>query len=132
VIRVNPDVLIRDDRWLMETMLNTSVDIIVHECVSTNKYTTQPFLHTDFFAFRPKAIDRDILLQADRSHAETHFTDVVRHLYNAGRYAYVEGGKNELEGHCRIAGVNSPVLHVHELSQFCPDYYNVTNGVFYR
>jgi hypothetical protein len=32
-------VLIHDDNWLIQTMHNTTVDMIVHECVSTNKYT---------------------------------------------------------------------------------------------
>jgi hypothetical protein len=132
VIRVNPDVLIRNDTWLMQTMLNTSLDMIVHDCVSTNKYTENAFLHTDFFAFRPSTIDRERLLQADRGHAEGHFTHAVRPIFDAGRFAYVEGGQNAIEGVCRIEGVDSPVLHVHDLSNFCPYYYNVTKEGFYR
>ena len=132
VMRVNPDVLIRDDQWLMQTMLNTTVDMIVHECVSTNKYKTNALIHTDFFAFRPSAVDRERLLNANRDHAETHFTTSFRHLYDSGRFAYVEGGKNAIEGHCRIEGVGSPVLHVHELSNYCPYYYNITKEGFYR
>ena len=132
MIRVNPDVLIRQDTWLIKTMLNTSVDMIVHECDTANKYTDHPFLHTDFFAFRPRAVDRDSLLQAGRDHAEAHFTNAFRHLYNAQRFAYVEGGKNAIEGYCRIEGVHSPVLHVHELSDHCPYYYNITKDGYYR
>ena len=113
-------------------MLNTTVDMIVHECVSSNKYTENAFLHTDFFAFRPQAVDRDRLLQADRGHAESHFTTAFRHLYDARRFAYVEGGKNAIEGSCRIEGVDSPVLHVHELADHCPYYYNITKEGFYR
>jgi hypothetical protein len=32
VIRLNPDVLIRHDTWLIQTMLNTSIDGIFHDC----------------------------------------------------------------------------------------------------
>lgn len=133
VIRINFDVLVRSDAWLMKTMLNGSIDMIVHECYSsTNKYSTNPMLHSDFFAFRPKAVDREKLLQVDRYHAESHITNAFRHVYDARRFAYVEGGKNLIDGACRIAGVQSPVLHVHELSDFCPYYYNVTKEGYYR
>jgi hypothetical protein len=120
VIRVNPDVLIRKDAWLMQTMLNQSVDMIVHYCYSKRKYTKSVKFHNDFFAFRPNAVDRLRILQADRSRAEKHFSIAFRHLYDEGRFAYVEGGKNAKDGTCRIEGVHSPVLHVHELSDFCP------------
>ena len=132
VIRVNPDVLIRADEWLMQTMLNTSVDMIVHECSSVNRYTVNTHLHTDFFAFRPSAVDRDLLLQADRNHAETHFTAAFRHLYDAGRFIYVEGARNPMEGICRIEGNHSPIVHNHEMAAFCPYYYNATKEGFFR
>ena len=129
VIRLNLDVLIRDDAWLMQTMLNTSVDMIVQECYSENKYTNKPMLHSDFFAFRPTGVDRErLLIKANRRHAETHFTQSFRHLYDTGRFAYVEGGSTAIYGQCRIAGPHSPVLHVHDFSRFCPYYYNVSHG----
>ena len=88
-------------------------------------------MRTDFYAFRPSAMDREILLQTERLGAETHITNVFRPLYNQGRFAYVEGAENIVWGECRIAGLHSPVLHIHELSNFCPYYYNVTNGEHY-
>ena len=113
-------------------MLNTSIDVIVHECVSDNKYGDDPTFHSDFFAFRPNAVDRDLLLETNRFGAEYHTTTTFSHLYDQKRFAYVEGGKNIHDGTCRIAGLHSPVLHVHELVDFCPYYYNVTNGEHYR
>ena len=132
VIKLNPDVLVREDTWLIQTMLDTSIDVIVHECLSHNKHSNNPTFHSDFIAFRPNAVDRERLLQTDRSHAEFHMTSTFRHLYDQKRFAYVEGGKNVMEGACRIAGLHSPVLHVHELANFCPYYYNATNGEHYR
>ena len=133
VIRVNPDVLIRNDTWLIQTMLNTSVDLILSDCW-TQDYTvhSNPHFHTDFYAFRPRAVDRDHILQVDRSHAETHMTQSFRHVYEAGRAAWLIGAMMENYGDCRVAGVDSPVLHVHELSNYCPYYYNVTKEGFYR
>ena len=112
-------------------ILNQSNDMIVHECWTENKYTNRPMLHTDFFAFRPNAVDRERLLQADRRHAESHFTKGFRHIYDAGRFAYVEGASHPIRGKCRIEGVDSPVVHVHELSRSCPSYYNISKGYFY-
>ena len=132
VIRINMDVLIRDDKWLMQTMLNTSIEMIVHDCDSRNKYTANAFLHTDFFAIRPNAIEHERFIGGETGHAEGHFTTGVRPIFDEGRFAYVEGGKNAIDGYCRIEGVHSPVLHVHELSQYCPNYYNITKEGFYR
>jgi hypothetical protein len=132
VIKLNPDVLVREDTWLIQTMLDSSIDVIVHECLSHNKHSLNPTFHSDFIAFRPNAVDRERLLQTARSHAEHHITNTFRHLYDQKRFAYVEGGKNVMEGACRIAGLHSPVLHVHELANFCPYYYNATNGEHYR
>ena len=131
VIRINLDVLIRDDKWLMQTMLRPSVDLIVHECISDYKFTPYPLFHTDFFAFRPRAVDRVRLKEAYTGLAEVHFTYAFRHLYDQGRFVYVQGAKNAVDGTCRIEGVGSPVLHVHELTNYCPYYYNITKEGFY-
>ena len=128
VIRVNMDVLIREDTWLIQTMLNPNIDLIVMDCWA---HGSPVHFQTDFFAFRPSAVDRELLLQTDRGHAETHFTAAFRHMYDAGRSTFIPGAKNEIEAHCRIAGVHSPVLHVHELANYCPYYYNVTKEGFY-
>ena len=133
VMRVNPDVLIRADGWLMRTMLNSSVDMIVHECSPDQIYGKDRItLHTDFYAIRPRIVDRDVLLAAPRDDAETHFSAVVRKTYDEGRFAYVDGAKNYQYHQCRIGGRESPVLHVHEMSQFCPFYYNATKNGMYR
>jgi hypothetical protein len=104
VIRVNPDVLIRKDSWLIQNMLNDTIDMIVHDCDTKNKFTNNPKFHTDFIAFRPRAVNRWILLQSDPKNAERHITESFRHIYNQKRFVYVEGAKNAIEGTCRISG----------------------------
>ena len=127
VMRVNPDVLIRADGWLMQTMLNTSIDMIVHECFPEQINGKDNItLHTDFFAIRPRIVDREVLLAARRDNAEYHFSASFRKTYDEGRFAYVEGAFNVEYKQCRIGGVHSPVLHIHALSNHCPYYYNVT------
>jgi hypothetical protein len=52
VIRINPDVLIRNLTWLLQQLQNPNVEGIFHD--STPRRGHQ--LHTDFFAVRPKAV----------------------------------------------------------------------------
>jgi hypothetical protein len=107
VIRMNLDALIREDSWLIQTMLNDTVDMIVHDC---KKYSNRPLFHTDFIAFRPRAVDRWTLLQSDRVNAENHITKAFRHVYDLKRFAYVEGAKNKKEGFCRISGCKESLI----------------------
>ena len=50
IVRLNPDVLIRDDDFLLRTMRNETVDGIFAMCPNPGR------VHTDFFAVRPKVI----------------------------------------------------------------------------
>jgi hypothetical protein len=132
VIRINPDVLIRHDAWLIQTMMNTSFDGIFHDCYNQNYYSNpKPKLHSDFYAFRPSAVDREMVLKSERKNAEFHLTAAFRNIYDSGRFAFVEGARNSRRGNCRIEGTNSPVIHDHDLWTACPYYYNSTKvGVY--
>jgi hypothetical protein len=146
VIRLNPDVLIRNDTWLIETMMNTSIDAIFHDCFNRKLYPFNndrqiPKFHSDFVAFRPLAVRRDLILSVplvklnhlnrNVMNAEMHLTESFWNIYQSKRFAYLEGGENSKPGRCRLEGMHSPVLHVHQLAKFCPFYYNVTkDGLF--
>jgi hypothetical protein len=133
VIRLNPDVLIRHDTWLIETMMNPSFDAIFHDCYNSKDYSNPtPLLQSDFYAFRPSAVNRDMFLNAlDKSSAERHLTAAFRSIYDSRRFAFVEGAINSVPSECRIEGVDSPVVHIHELSMSCPYYYNATRENVY-
>jgi hypothetical protein len=176
VIRLNPDVLIRNDTWLISTMMNDSIDAIFHDCYNRKLYPSNhddkndvvenenddngdhptlsssiPQFHTDFTAFRPRAINRDLVCSALTRNvtfnstgsneitsiafpitvAEHHYTGAVWNIYQSQRFVYLEGGNTTIPGHCRLEGVHSPVLHVHELVNDCPYYYNAKRpGVY--
>jgi hypothetical protein len=132
VIRLNPDVLIRHDTWLIQTMMNPSFDGIFHECCNIQNYSyTNPKLHSDFYAFRPNAVNRDLVLKSNNPNAEYHVTHALRNIYDSGRFAFVEGASNARACICRIQGVGSPVIHNHDLWRKCPNYYSATrNGVY--
>jgi hypothetical protein len=124
VIRLNPDVLIRNDTWLMRTMLDPTMNGIFHNCVNRNNTIK---LHTDFYAFRPSAIDRQLVLRSlNTENAEYHMTAALRNIYDSQQFAYIEGAENPKMGICRMVGVNSPVIHSHETWKECPNYYNFT------
>ena len=175
VIRLNPDVLIRNDTWLISTMMNASIDAIVHDCYNRRLYPSSanddpparplilpnplpsnipstPKFHTDFTAFRPRAIRRDLVLSipvATRPNpnpntknntttnqtivwtAEMHLTKALWNIYASERFVYLQGGQNSVPGRCRLEGIDSPILHVHELVQSCPYYYNATKVGIY-
>jgi hypothetical protein len=133
VIRLNPDVLIRSDNWLISTMLDPNINGIFNDCKYTRKYAAHPRtkLHTDFYAFRPVAVDRELVLRSNNTNAEYHMTAALWNIYQSNQFAYLEGAELPRKGVCRIVGVNSPVVHAHSTWRACPYYYNVTNGEEY-
>ena len=111
VIRLNPDVIIRNDTWIRETMNDASVDGIFVMCAG--------HIQTDFTIFRPKALASG----ADFSPyeglgAEPVFTNRVMPILASGRYKYLPG-TDDSRTMCRVRGKDSPVLHEHDYLHFC-------------
>lgn len=113
VIRLNPDVLILDDKWIMKTMMDSSIDAILVICKSG--------IHTDFTVFRPskvfqkgKSFTSNFMLNAEN---ETKY-ELSETLKN-GRYKILPGNFGKIRGYCRVRGKTSPVIHDHEFVQEC-------------
>jgi len=68
VVRVNPDVLIRNDTFLLQSMANNSISGIFDDCLDRpcdgGRNCVHRKIHTDFFAIRPAAVSRDDILEA--------------------------------------------------------------------
>jgi hypothetical protein len=128
VIRLNPDVLIRNDTWLIQTMLDPSIDGIFHDCFGAKIYPLHK-IHTDFVAFRPKAVNRTMVLEAglNISTAEAHLTQGFGNILDSRRFTVVDGAVNPINGTCRIEGPNSPIVHSHDLWRRCPHYYDASD-----
>jgi len=127
VVRLNPDVLVRDDTWLRETMLNESVDLIAVDF--THPVHEWAALHTDFYAFRPEKIDKRAL-RAElhrQPTAERHLGTALLPLRAANRTAWIPGAKRAGR-QARVLGTHSPVIHWHKLIGNCPNYHNATTG----
>ena len=115
VIRVNADVLIREDSFFRQVFVDPSVDAIFVKCVRS--------IQTDFFAFRPNSTVPGAFRrqQRDRPNAEPDTTLAFQEtLHQTKRYKLLEGGHSN-RGHCRVVGRDSPVIHDHDFLNQCPD-----------
>jgi len=124
VVRLNPDVLVRNDIWLRETMLTETVDLIAINYRHPRE--TWVALHTDFYAFRPEKMDILALRNGLRLQptAEQHMGAASLPLRAANRIAWIPGAEHGQDA--RVIGQNSPVIHEHTYIKKCPNYYNAT------
>jgi hypothetical protein len=128
VIRLNPDVLIRRDTWIRQTMLNTSIDGIF---IDYSKKRTKG-VHSDFYVFRPSAANDTALIDNfhKRPTAETHLYSGFRDTIRRKRVAWLPGAKIRRES-ARVMGKESPVIHFHAYFKACPHYFNATYRYIY-
>ena len=119
VIRLNPDVLIFDDKWLLATMHNSSIDGIFQNCGNCR-------VHSDFLAIRPEVVNHTLVDESLDINAEQHLTFSLVHLLKVTkRWVWIEGGEPVKPQGCRITGNHSPAVHNHTLSRYCPDYFKM-------
>jgi hypothetical protein len=150
IIRVNPDVLIRNDTWLMEQMMNPSIQAIVYGYPFLNG--TLAGLHSDFYAFRPSIYHQSHITPARLQHhlddeqftAEQQLMDLIEPIYRSSTshhhdeslrgitpsVAWIPGVKI-LGTSARMMGPQSPVIHIHNFTKYCPNYFHVTDGVWF-
>jgi hypothetical protein len=122
VVRINPDVLIYNDTWMLDVMKNDhNASAILVDCLDrrTNKHP-----HTDFFANRSTAFPEDSYRNlADLSIgpelvAKMFFGPII----TEGRVRWLpDTGLHK--GMCRVGTWKkwgSPVIHSHDFLQKCP------------
>jgi hypothetical protein len=116
VIRINPDVLIRNSTWLLQTMHDPTVDGIFVNCKGRH-----PRIHTDFFAVRPHskwlpkhAFEQMVLepwskiLYNHEGTAHKYFTPIIK----SKRHRYLPDA-DDSRGYCRVRGEHTSVFHGH-------------------
>jgi len=130
VIRLNPDVIIRDDGFLRKAMAHEDVDAVFANC---NKGRIEDVrVMTDFTAWRPKAV-RIGAFRLPEGH--TRCTERQQHdspICNSERAAtraflpVLESGRYVLLPNatlpgptCRVSGAASSVLHRHDYLATC-------------
>jgi len=127
MIRLNPDVLILEDEWLIKNMLDSEVDGIFADCLDHQcfKWCSQALINSDFFAVRPKHLVPESIPPENASTAPGHFktaefqvTAMFRNLVRQGRDRWLPG--THMAPDCRVRGPGAPVLHAHSVVDQCP------------
>jgi len=113
IVRVNPDVIIRDDSqlWNIVNHDKNATGILVN-CVNS---VASPAVHTDFFAIRPRALLLDNLIS--QGSAERDFTNAIKKsIIGKGNHRWLDAARptNNIcrAGHGRDVQT-TPVLHHH-------------------
>ncbi len=113
IIRLNPDVLIRQSNWILHSMANTSLDAIIVHCGPNTRQ-----IHTDFWAVRRKAVNATYAFQhmarigKQLNHERTAFQN-FRSILAMKRHMWVPDMEPS-KGICRARGQNAPILHEHD------------------
>ena len=110
VIRLNPDVIIRNTDWIETTMENANVDGIFADCYSSGceSHCAKGLIHTDLTIFRPRSLPFGVL---DITNAERYATALFQTVVDRGRDRWIP--QTTQYGVCRV---NSPhVVHNHSI-----------------
>lgn len=117
VLRVNPDVIIRNDTWVASMMMDEDVHGIFSDCSDGMLNGPVPIVQTDFFAVRPERIDKTVdPVEAESEtspSAEMHATFAFQNIWSSGRAAILPDNRPN-EWCCRVGGEHSSVEHNHE------------------
>lgn len=113
VVRLNPDVLIRQPTLFLDAMsLNSTLDAILIHCgIGTRQ------IHTDFWAIRPEILSntsfqRMAKVGSHLNHERTAFRE-FRPTIALNRHAWVPNVEPS-RGVCRVRGPKAPVYHAHD------------------
>jgi hypothetical protein len=142
IFRLNPDVLIRNDTWLLEQIHKDHVQAILYRF-------GQAGFHSDFYGFRPSVYTTQPHITPKRllSHlndssltAEHQMMDIFGPLLKLqddnskdakNPIAWLPGARIEPR-QARLGGTESHVLHLHMLVRHCPDYFDAHDGKLFR
>ena len=108
VVRLNPDVMIRRDDYIVTQMARTDIDGIFVKCGS-NWASPKYAVHTDFAIFRPNILSAsafdDKSFKLNGNSAERTFGGAVSKAIETGRFAWMPQTSKELSekaGECRV------------------------------
>jgi hypothetical protein len=119
VVRVNPDVLIKNDTFILASMADKSINGIFVDCLDrpcpAGRGCFNRHMHSDFFAIRPSAVTLDALLNNYDANAERMTIKAFSGIVDKKTDAWLPGTGPQ-RGLCRVNGATSPVVHDHLLS----------------
>lgn len=115
VVRLNPDVILRDEYFLLNTMLrDPSATALMIKCQSTKLKNT--LVNTDFFAIRPDALQRHAFLHPSTGNAELSFTEDMKPVLERGGQRWIRAAF-PVDYACRAGSgkflSDTPISHFH-------------------
>jgi hypothetical protein len=124
IIRINPDVLIRNSTFITQQLTNENVDGIFVDCSYKDKRHIK--LHTDFFMIRPNVLTQywpssddqpfsNMVLEPWSKTLVNHeftATKYFQPILNSDRFTFLQD-IHPSNGFCRVRGPNSSVIHSH-------------------
>jgi hypothetical protein len=124
VIRLNPDVLIRNDTFLRERINDVRAHGIFVDCwdkeCPTGSNCVDRQIHTDFFAVRPCALPPpDAFHSSNKGNAEGMATEIFASIVREGADSWVPR-TGPHHGWCKVSGESSPVIHTHNFNVMYP------------
>jgi hypothetical protein len=123
VVRVDAEVLIKNDTFITASMTDISMNGIFVDCLDrpcpAGRGRSKRYIHTDFFAIRPSAVSADALLSINETNAERMAIKAFSGIVESKTDAWLPG-TGPHRGECRVTGTTSPVVHDHLLSS-CND-----------
>jgi hypothetical protein len=120
VIRLNPDVIVRNDSWLLARMNESDVHGVFVDCYDRGcaQKCLSGLIHSDFFAFRPNRVDAHVMKDLVHiTNAEDKATAFFRAIVEHGTDRWVPG--THQGGSCRVRGTASPIIHDHNYVESC-------------
>ena len=96
LIRLNPDVILRNETFILNTMLyDVNATGILINCDSQKPLS---IIHTDFFALKPSALPHwafgNVSMDGEGASVEGHFADDIREaILDKGHYRWVPGSE---------------------------------------
>mmetsp|Transcript_4009 Transcript_4009/g.8487 ORF Transcript_4009/g.8487 Transcript_4009/m.8487 type:complete len:297 (-) Transcript_4009:106-996(-) len=117
VIRLNPDVIIRDDSFLRESMTDPSVSALLINC---KFFVKNPLVHTDFTMIRPEFLREEYFPDRVIGAAEQTFTQAIRRtVLDEKTMRWIPNTTPKSQRVCRAGEgsdyFESPIVHEHAL-----------------
>lgn len=124
VVRLNPDVIIQNDSWMLETMNNDRhASLLYADCYADPRTQSNQLIpdnvttvHTDFNAFRPAALPPNAFGSTkNATNAEMSLTKTMAPIVARKEHRHIPGAYPQLYTRCRLNGNfdRSPVVHYH-------------------
>jgi len=108
IFRVNPDVIMQNDTWMIDTITNDKdASFIYIECQPERepKWNNVRLVHADFFGLKMSNPEmKELLLQKKWGGAEIAFTSQMQPIIEKGQHRHVPDSYPVVDGMCRVNG----------------------------